>query len=89
MGRMSKRDEELVMKVVNKSWQMVYDILTKQGRTMKEKEMVALEVAKRTAPKNLDITSKGNELANPVLVKFLNGKTTEDNRNTPGVQEAV
>ncbi len=35
-----------------------------------------------------DITS-GGEALNPVLVKFLDDKPTEDNRNTAGVQEAV
>jgi len=35
-----------------------------------------------------DITS-GGETLNPVLVKFLDDKPTEDNRNTSGIQEVV
>lgn len=66
MGRMSKRDEELVMRVVNKSWQLVEEILTKQGYSKEKREMVALEVAKRTAPKNIDLTTKGDKIESPI-----------------------
>lgn len=73
MGRMSKRDEELVMAVINKSWQIVSDVLTKGGHTKQRKEEIALEVVKRTAPKNVDLTTKG-ESVNQVLVKFLDAE---------------
>nr|AKH46994.1 hypothetical protein [uncultured marine virus] len=70
MGRKSKRDEELVMSVINKSWQLVYDILHKTGRSMQDKEMVAMEVMKRTAPKNITLAGD-EEKPVAVLVKFL------------------
>lgn len=78
MGRMSKKDEELIMSVVNKSWQRVYDILTSRGITNERKDMVALELAKRTAPKNLDITSDGDKIENPVLVRFVSKEEEQE-----------
>lgn len=79
-GRKSARDERIVMDVINKSWERVLKNLTGERLKEQEKDIVALEVVKRTAPKSIDLTSKGNEL-NPVLVKFLNEPRT-NNRDT-------
>ena len=68
MGRKSKKDEELIMAVVNKSWQLVYNILHNQGRTREQQESVALEVVKRTAPKEIKFES--SDVA-PILVKII------------------
>lgn len=80
-GRKSTRDERLVMEVINRCWDRISKNLRGTRLSEEQKDMVALEVVKRTAPKNIDLTSKGNELAAPVLVKFLDGKP-EDNRDT-------
>lgn len=85
MGRMSKRDEELVMRVVNKSWQIVEDMLTKSGYSKEKKEMVALEVAKRTAPKNIDLTSGGDKIQSPIY----GGESTVSIQGHPGNSENI
>jgi hypothetical protein len=78
-GRKSKKDENLIMSVVNMSWQRVSDILTKQGHTKEKKDMVALEIAKKTAPKNIKL--EGDETC-PVLVKIIGKDETNNNGNT-------
>lgn len=67
-GRKSARDERLVMSVINKAWERVDANLTHKRTTEKEKDMIALEVVKRTAPK--EIKFEGGD-AQPVLVKII------------------
>lgn len=69
-GRKSARDERLVFEVINKAWDRVAKNLNQNRTSDKEKDMIALEIVKRTAPKNLDIVSKGEEIK-PVLVRII------------------
>ena len=84
-GRKSAREERLIVDVINKSWARIARNLEQNRLTDKEKDLVALELVKKTAPKSMDIKLGGGEDGNqPILVKFLDVKP-EDNRDTPGV----
>lgn len=65
-GRKSARDERLVALVIDKCWQRVRANLEGKRLTDKEKDFLALEVVKRTAPKNIDLTSKGEKIPVPI-----------------------
>ena len=69
-GRKSAREESLIKDVVNKSWERVNRNLDGERLTEVEKDVIALEVVKRTAPKN--ITLEGGSENKPLIVKFLN-----------------
>jgi len=73
---------------------IVEEILAKQGKTLVNKGLANefnASITKVMMSKHgykeaneTDLTSKG-EVLQPILVKFIDGKTTDDNRNTTGV----
>lgn len=65
-GRKSAQEEQLIADVVNKCWARVNANLDSKKVSNKEKNMIALEVVKRTAPKNIDLTTKGDKLPSPI-----------------------
>jgi len=72
-GRKSTRDQRLIEEVVSGCWERVRANMKGKRLTEEQKDMIALEVVKRTAPK--DIKLRGDDLS-PVLVKFLDDKPT-------------
>jgi len=57
-GRKSKRDERLIADVVNKCWERISRNLNGKRLTEEQKDLIALEIVKRTAPNKIDL--KGN-----------------------------
>lgn len=69
-GRKSYLNEKIVKAVINKSWGIISDVLNKQGYSKETKQAVALEVVKRTAPKNIEV-DLGENGVSPILVKII------------------
>lgn len=67
-GRKGYLNERLARAVISKSWEIISDVLNKQGYTKERKEAVALEVVKRTSPKEIKLD---NDDIKPVLVKII------------------
>ncbi len=72
---------------------VLMDILYKEGKAKKNipaiKEYLDRQMGK--SKESIDLTSKGKQLAMPVLVKFMeeNEKGTKDNRDSAGIQTTV
>lgn len=66
-GRKSARAERLISDVVNKCWDRISRNLNSKRLSEAEKDMIALEIVKRTAPSKLDIKGtlaiKGNQIS--------------------------
>lgn len=54
-GRKSRKDEKLMAEVVNMSWERILSLMKRSGVTNDRKDDVALEIVKRTAPKNIKL----------------------------------
>jgi hypothetical protein len=54
-GRPSLRDEVAQMTVINKSWDLIGKALMSKEVTDEEKKRIALEICKRTAPKDVNL----------------------------------
>lgn len=69
-GRPSVINEELRGKAVNASWELIYDFLTGEKQPEKvTREEIALELAKKTAPKEV----KGDlDLNGSLIIKWQN-----------------
>jgi len=63
-GRKSWRDEMLQNEVINLSWKIIATALHDKTATMDEKKMIALEVVKKTCPREINL--KGEALATHV-----------------------
>lgn len=61
----------------------------KKGNVQAIKEYLDRQMGK--SKESIDLTSKGKQIAMPVLVKFMeeDEKETKDNRNTAGIQTTV
>lgn len=77
-GRKSLVDELVRAAVINKSWQVVKDALTSESQlNYKEKVDVAVRIAAKTIPQNLDLTSGGQ----PFVIEIR--RYNNDNENKP------
>ena len=80
-GRKSTKDEFAKNQAIKKAWEKVNAELDGKGV-----EKIALPIALKDMAKEVKLS--GDELA-PILVKFIDGKETEDNLDTDGVQETL
>ena len=69
-GRKTAQNEELKALVVNQAWDLIADYFngtkTPQKITLEE---IAIELVKKTAPKNIDLTTKGEKITGFEYVK--------------------
>ena len=64
-GRKKLTDEVVRAAVINKSWGILLDFLELPNLNildLAEKRKIALEIAKKTIPQNIDLTTKGKEI---------------------------
>ena len=64
-GRPSMRDERVIALVVNKSWNRILEKFDKKNKTPDDEralDVISLEIAKKTVPQKLDLTSLGDKI---------------------------
>jgi len=62
-GRPSLVIEHTRSLVINKSWERLLKLFEKKDVNEKQLDTIALEIAKKTIPQNIDFTSKGEQIA--------------------------
>ncbi len=58
MGRKSLRDEAMQMNVINLSWTTISRALASDSLSIKEKRFIALEIVKKSCPKEINLNSE-------------------------------
>ena len=59
MGRKSLRDETVQANVINLSWVTIDQALRSAKLTVKEKRVIALEIVKKSCPKEINLKGEG------------------------------
>jgi len=70
-GRLNGRDEAVKMFVVTKSWERIKDKFQKTKKTPqdeKDLDIISLEVAKKTIPKDINISG---EISNKIKIEWM------------------